>query len=82
MFAGVIESKIIYCCHPVIVVGKSGVAASFGDVDAALRFLMERGFGFGAVYRHTGSDWDKVEVDPLAVLEGGLKPGSPLKSGR
>jgi hypothetical protein len=69
MYGGVIRDRIVYCCHPVVVVGSSGVAASFGDVDEALRFLAKRGFGFGAVYRHSGSNWDRVIVDPLVVLE-------------
>lgn len=68
MYGGVIKGRIVYCCHPVVVVGRSGVAASFGDVDEALRFLAKRGFGFGVVYRHSGSNWDRVEVDPLEVL--------------
>ena len=69
MFSGVIKNRIVYCCHPVVVVGKSGVAASFSNVDEALQFLVERGLGYGTIYRHTGSDWDKVPVDPLQVLE-------------
>lgn len=68
MYAGVINRQIVFCCHPVVVVSGSGVAASFSDVEEALRFLAKRGFGFGTVYRHNGSDWDKVEVDPLVVL--------------
>jgi hypothetical protein len=69
MYGGVIKNEIVYCCHPVVVVGASGVAASFTDVDDALHFLAKHGFGFGAVYRHSGSNWDRVEVDPLKVLE-------------
>jgi len=69
MYGGVIKDRIVYCCHPVVVVGGSGVAASFGDVDDALRFLAKHGFGYGVVYRHSGSNWDRVDVDPLEVLE-------------
>lgn len=69
MYAGVINRQVVFCCHPVVVVGKRGVAASFQTVDDALRFLVARGFGTGAVFRHNGSDWDKVAVDPLQVLE-------------
>jgi hypothetical protein len=45
------------------------MAASFGDVEDALRFLMKRGFGLGTVYRHSGSNWDRVNVDPRRVLD-------------
>ena len=69
MYAGVINRQVVFCCHPVVVVGRSGVAASFSVVDAAFRFLVQRGFGYGTVYRHNGSDWDKVDFDPLKVLE-------------
>ncbi|MGA1238327.1 MAG: hypothetical protein ACO34E_15865 [Limisphaerales bacterium] len=69
MYSGVIKNRIVYCCHPVVVVAKSGVAASFMQVDDAKRFLAHRGFGFGDIYQHNGSDWDKIEVDPIQVLD-------------
>jgi hypothetical protein len=69
MYAGVINQQIVYCCHPVVIMGRTGMAASFGDVEDALHFLMKRGFGLGTVYRHSGSNWDKVEVDPRRVLD-------------
>ena len=69
MYAGVINRQVVFSCHPVVIVGRTGVAASFGDVDEAMRFLLQRGVKFGAVYRHSGSDWDKVEFDPVQVLD-------------
>jgi hypothetical protein len=71
VYAGVINKQVVYCCHPVVVVGKTGVAASFAVVDDALRFLVKRGFGLGSVYRHNGLNWDMVEVDPAQVLDQG-----------
>jgi hypothetical protein len=80
MYAGVINRQVVYCCHSVIVVGRTGVAASFSTVDDALRFLAKRGFGFGAVYRHDGSDWDKVELDPIQLLDEWSDPAPPSRS--
>ena len=75
MYAGVINQQIVYCCHPVVIIGRTGMAASFGDVEDALRFLMKRGFGLGTVYRHSGSNWDKVDVDPRRLLDRWSTPG-------
>jgi hypothetical protein len=52
-----------------VVLGNQGVAASFKDLDGALRFLAHRGVGAARLYRHAGLNWDKVEVDPVQVLE-------------
>jgi hypothetical protein len=66
MFAGTINRQVVISCHPVIVAGQKGVAAGFGSLDDARRFLTGRGFRSGCIYRHNGSDWDKVEEDQLA----------------
>jgi hypothetical protein len=64
MFAGVINRQMVISCHPVIVAGQRGVAAGFGSLDAARRFLAGRGFQAGFIYRHNGRDWDKVLEEP------------------
>lgn len=76
MYGGVINRQVVYCCHPVVVMGKTGVAASFADLNEALKFLMSRGFKSGAVYRHSGSDWDKVDYSPLQILDAVCPPKS------
>jgi hypothetical protein len=69
VYSGLINGQVVFCCHPVVVLGRRGVVASFNHLDGALRLLRERGFGAGVVYRHNGSDWDKVEVDPREVFQ-------------
>jgi len=64
MFAGVINRQVVFCCHPVVVLGPSGVAASFDNEEDALRFVIGRGPPLGTVYRHNGSKWDMPKVDP------------------
>jgi hypothetical protein len=64
MFAGVINRQVVISCHPVIVAGQRGVAACFGSVEAAQRFLTGRGLHAGFIYRHNGRDWDKVASGP------------------
>lgn len=76
MYVGVINQQIVYCCHPVVIIGRSGMAASFGNLEDAHRFLLKRGFGLGLVYRHSGSNWDKVEVDPRQVLDRWAAPAA------
>jgi hypothetical protein len=63
MYSGIINREVVFCCHPVVVIGKTGVAASFETEDDALRFLIGRGLRAGAVYRHDGSKWDRLQVD-------------------
>ena len=69
MYTGLINGQIVFCCHPFVVLGNQGVAASFKDLEGALRFLAHRGVGAARLYRHAGLNWDKVEVDPVQVLE-------------
>ena len=61
MFAGVINRRLVFSCHPFFVVCQKGVAAAFASFEAAERFLDGQGFRAGFVYRHNGRDWDKVD---------------------
>jgi hypothetical protein len=64
MYAGVIDKRVIYCCHPVFVVCRKGVAAGFTDLAEARKFLSQQGFQAGDIYTHDGADWYRIDVDP------------------
>jgi hypothetical protein len=64
MFAGVINRRLVFSCHPFFVVCQKGVAAAFASFEAAQGFLHSQGFRAGLIYRHNGRDWDKVEFRP------------------
>jgi hypothetical protein len=76
MFAGVINRRLVFSCHPFFVVCQKGVAAAFHTFEAAQRFLSGQGFRAGFIYRHNGRDWDKVDTrpwtDPSTVISGTL----------
>ena len=69
---GVINKQIVYCCHQVFVLCSKGVAAGFSRLEDAQRFLAGREFRSGFIYRHNGSDWDKVEDAPRLQSGGGV----------
>jgi hypothetical protein len=62
MFAGVINRRLVFSCHPFFVVCQKGVAAAFASFEAAQGFLNGQGFRAGFIYRHNGRDWDKIEL--------------------
>jgi hypothetical protein len=66
MFAGLINRRLVFSCHPFFVVCQKGVAAAFTSFEAAHVFLNGQGFRAGFIYRHNGTDWDKVEFKTLA----------------
>lgn len=74
---GVINRRLVFSCHPFFVVCQRGVAAAFETFNAAQKFLADRGFRAGLIYRHNGHDWDKVESEPcflppdVFLLDGG-----------
>jgi hypothetical protein len=67
MFAGLINRRIVISCHPFFVVCAKGIAAEFPTLEGAEQFLAGRGFGAGCIYRHNGSDWDKLEKNPWVI---------------
>ncbi len=67
MFAGLMKCRLVISCHPFIVVCPKGIAAEFAKLETAERFLSNRGFAAGCIYRHNGRDWDKLEQNPWAV---------------
>jgi hypothetical protein len=69
VYAGIINRQMVFCCHPIVVMGRHGVAASFSSQEEAFRFLVTRGFSVGTVFRHSGSNWDKLEIDPARIYE-------------
>jgi hypothetical protein len=64
MFAGLINRRLVFSCHPFFVVCQKGVAAAFNSSEAAHLFLKGQGFRAGFIYRHNGKDWDKIEFKP------------------
>jgi hypothetical protein len=57
MFAGMLDHKIVYASHPVVVVENELVCGAFGSVEEAEKFIVAKGSYCAVVYTLRDSNW-------------------------
>jgi hypothetical protein len=62
MFAGRIGEKVVMSDHPILAVDGGQILFAFDNVDDATGFLLREGSDTTNIFRHNGSDWDKLQV--------------------
>lgn len=73
MFAGMLDQKIVYASHPVIVVEGEQVCGAFGSVEEAERFIVTQGSYSAVVYTLRDSNWAIARdrrINPLLPQNG------------
>ena len=60
MYIGEINKRLVYSCHPLLVIQRKGVAASFSSLKGANDFIGRQGLRSSLIYRHNGLNWDKI----------------------
>jgi len=60
MYVGVINKAVVCSCHPLLVIQRKGVAASFSTPKGAQDFIGRQGIRSSLIYRHNGLNWDKI----------------------